>query len=646
MSVAWFNPFEVRSMNLADPGTLPANAATSPGPITLGLPAGAGRTPYTFNLNQPIALNRFPGLPNAAYSDSAGLNAVWRALTIRGLSPIEISSWTLVPGRGIQARGAVLPSLPIFRDLGIDLVINGDDVYLSKLFDVGDFTLPGPVQITYSTVEVTAGTNGIGAAGSLGLSIARVGDGLVTASVSTEGGFALSGSFTFDPQLFDPPSRIEMGYANGEFRGSGILTIGQNRVRGIRTATITVTYEQGVLTATGNAMLDVPGLEQGSMTLTYSEAEGFAISGTFNLSPDVPGLRSGSVTASVRERMGGEEGYAVSASGTAVPAIPGLDSQVNVSYDDGIFTAEATAQYSRGMLAGSLRFGVTNRPIDDSGNPGEGATPQLRAFGGGSLMLTLAPWLAATATVRLTPEGEVEVTGRIGLPSALELFPAKRYDRNLFSINFDVPIVGVAAAGQRIGIFATIGGGLDLTAGFGPGQLRDLHLSVTYNPDHEQDTLIEGGAEFFVPADAGLRLFVRGALGAGIPLVSATAGIEIGGQLGIEGAVRAAVQVSWTPTQGIDLQAEAEIYAEPKFKFDITGFVRVELDLLLTTIELYSKRWQLAAFEYGSGLRLGAKFPIHYREGQPFDVSLDDIEFQVPDIDPMQLLSGLVDRIA
>ena len=65
----------------------------------------------------------------------------------------------------------------------------------------------------------------------------------------------------------------------------------------------------------------------------------------------------------------------------------------------------------------------------------------------------------------------------------------------------------------------------------------------------------------------------------------------------------------------------------------------VEADLLLRTIELYSKRWQLAQLEYGSGLRLGARFPIHYREGQPFDLSLDDIQIEKPDIDPMQLLT-------
>ena len=126
---------------------------------------------------------------------------------------------------------------------------------------------------------------------------------------------------------------------------------------------------------------------------------------------------------------------------------------------------------------------------------------------------------------------------------------------------------------------------------------------------------------------------------------SASAGLEVGGQLGIEGALQANVDVMWTPLQGLTLTALAQIYAEPKLKFDISAFVLVELDLWLKTIELYSNRWELASFEYGSGLRLGAKFPIKYVEGQPFDISLSDIQFEVPDIEPKKLLSDLVGQI-
>ena len=94
------------------------------------------------------------------------------------------------------------------------------------------------------------------------------------------------------------------------------------------------------------------------------------------------------------------------------------------------------------------------------------------------------------------------------------------------------------------------------------------------------------------------------------------------------------------------LDAFGEIYVEPKLKFDITGFVLVEFDYWIDTATLYEKRWQLAGFEYGSGLRFGVKFPVKYEEGKPFDIALSDVQFQVPDIKPKELLGDLVKQIA
>ncbi|MEU9497247.1 hypothetical protein [Streptomyces sp. NPDC048196] len=48
--------------------------------------------------------------------------------------------------------------------------------------------------------------------------------------------------------------------------------------------------------------------------------------------------------------------------------------------------------------------------------------------------------------------------------------------------------MGVAVAGQRIGIFATIRGGLDLVAGIGAGQLRGTGIEVSYDPDRDDAT--------------------------------------------------------------------------------------------------------------------------------------------------------------
>jgi hypothetical protein len=41
------------------------------------------------------------------------------------------------------------------------------------------------------------------------------------------------------------------------------------------------------------------------------------------------------------------------------------------------------------------------------------------------------------------------------------------------------------------------------------------------------------------------------------------------------------------------------------------------------------------------GLEFGVRFPVTYREGEPFDVSLDDLEFEVPDVDPAALVDQL-----
>jgi hypothetical protein len=381
------------------------------------------------------------------------------------------------------------------------------------------------------------------------------------------------------------------------------------------------------------------------MALSYSEKEGLAIGGSFELKDDIPGIKSGSGQAFVKQKPDGS-GYDITARGKAVPKIPGINSSIDIAYENGAITIEGTAAYQKGMLNGSVLIGVTNRPVSADGKPAGEPGKKLMAYGGGTVTVKIAPWLQGTVAIKLTPSGEVQIAGTIGLPNSMDIFPEKKLDKNIFKINMDIPIVGVAVLGQRIGIFATIGGGLDLAAGIGPGQLRDTAISIDYNPAHEEKTHVKGGAKLFISAHAGLRLFVRGALGAGIPVVSASAGLEIGGALGIEGAISAGVQMDWTPAKGLVLDALGEIYAEPKFKFDITGFVLVEANLFLKTVELYSKRWQLAGFEYGSGFRFGVKFPIHYEEGKPFDISMKDMQFEVPQIDKEELLKGLIKRIA
>jgi len=69
--------------------------------------------------------------------------------------------------------------------------------------------------------------------------------------------------------------------------------------------------------------------------------------------------------------------------------------------------------------------------------------------------------------------------------------------------------------------------------------------------------------------------------------VSAEAGIEIGGKLGVEAEASAAIDVTWSPQAGLDLNAIAHIGAQPQFTFDISAYVAVTLDTWVHTFHLY-----------------------------------------------------------
>jgi hypothetical protein len=626
--------FRVQPEQLSDPVL---------GVLTFQIPVGNPK--WEASEPRTAEIRRLPGLPYAGSIDKTQVRTGLQSLRKKGASPIEVDEPTIAPG-GIQVTGRILPELPALRG-GIGFELLGDNFSVYKEFTFGDVELPRPFAIDDITLLATIGTeSGIQLDGRVDFRIERVGRGFVAASIGTSSGLGLEGSFDFDNRLFDP-ARITVRYADGAWSGSGDLGIPAGKVPGIRRAQVHVEYAEGRLQANGSAQLTVPGVEEGTMSLTYSETDGLAVGGSFRLRNDVPGIRGGQVEAKVEQRP--DQGdYRVTARGEAQPAIPGVDARLAIEYDDGAITAQADAAYARGPVSGTIRIGATNRQVDSAGNVVPGSSPgeEVHAYGGGQVTVQLTPWLQGTVGVRILGNGELELAGAIALPSTLQLFPEKSYERNIFTIGIDIPIVGVAVLGQRIGIFATISGGLDLSAGVGPGELREVGLRVTFNPDHPESTQVQGGAQLHIPTHAGLRLFVRGGLGAGIPIVSAQAGLEIGGRLGLEGAVDAGVNVDWMPSRGLVLDAFGEIFVEPRFRFDVTGYVLVEADLLLGTIELYSRRWELAAIEYGSGLRLGMRFPIHYEEGRPFDISWSDMQWQLPDVNPREVLEGLVRQIA
>ncbi len=591
-----------------------------------------------------FTISRMANLPQAGYLNMARAEEKIRQvfageIEASALSPLRLTSVGFDELGAPLVEGTVDTDISFLQGANIGFFIRGNDLGIEKTFSGPELNTPRPFEITESSLTVSLSTQrGLAAEGNVGFRIERVGEGSVTANVGTSRDFGLAGHFDFDERIFGEgtSAQVRMAYENREWSVGGTLSIPEGKVRGVRSATINVDYsEANGFSARGDAALDVPGVESGTLAVSYSEQEGFSIGGSFNLSADTPGIRGGSISATVREKPDGS-GYTVSASGEAQPDIPGIDSNLSVSYDNGAFTAEFSGAYRRGMLSGTATVGVSNRAVGEDGRPSGEPMPggQLNVFGSGSATVQIAPWLQGTAGIRFDPNGEVTVSGEIGIPNNVEIFARKEINKSLFNIAVQVPIVP--------GIVAEVGGGLSAVAGIGPGVLDQLRIGIEYNPAHEENTHVTGDAHLSVPADAGLRLSVRAGIGLGITGASATGGLEIGGTLGIEGAAEAGVHVDWTPATGLDLRADLSVHAQPSFTFDISGYVAVTA----LGFSVYDHRWQLASYQFGSDYRFGISLPVHYHEGEPFDISLDDVQFEVPEISPSEILSGLIDRIA
>ncbi len=589
-----------------------------------------------------LTINRFPGAQFAGYLEVDKFflqQYAVRGFGIKKFSPVEFNSVRFDDANGITIEGKVNPTLGFIEDCSLDLLITDGDVRVSKIFNVGDFNFPAPFGIRESSLTLSLSiAEGLGVEGQIDFGINQVGEGHIGAAASTSGGFELEGAFNFDSELFDP-AEINVEYRDNVWTIGGEIGIPEGKVRGVKNATITASYSENNFAASGEAELDIPGIEQGTLDISYGD-EGFSVGGSFNLSSEIPGIRSGSVSATIAKTEG-EEGYSVSVTGTAQPDIPGIDSSLSVAYEDGALTIEGSVSYERGMLSGEVDIGATNRTIGEDGQPTGDPRDVMHVYGGGSLTLTLTPWLQATAGVHFLPNGEIEVVGRIGLPDAVDIFDRKSFDRNLFSVPaIEIPIFAIPLGPRSIGLVARITGGLDFSAGFGPGQLRDLYAEVTYNPDREEETTITGHGEFAIPADAGLTL--RGDLGLGVSvgIASLSGGIELAGTLGLEGEAAAEVDVNWSPQTGLALDAEGRITVNPKFTFDVNAFARASLDLWVTSIS-ETWRYNLASFSWGPDIQFGIIFPVHYNENEPFDISFDDIEVIYPELDVVDMATDL-----
>ncbi|MFZ5543137.1 MAG: eCIS core domain-containing protein [Pseudomonadota bacterium] len=599
----------------------------------------------------PIARRR--GLANAGVLNTDAVVGRLRNLLREGgvtaLSPIVVDEVDVRPGIGLYVAGRVEPSIELIRNASLDFEIRGDELRVSKTFYGGDLNLGGPFRIDGSDLTVGLGTRtGLFVEGGVAFSIERLGQGTLRGA-GRLGEFSIDGRFDFDRRLFDADANITLGYRrgpdapNGKLSGSGTVTIGPGKVRGIRRATVQAAFDGEQRSVTGTAELDVPGVESATLGVEFTPEGGTQISGSARFR-DRPGLRNGQISATLSEAA---DGWHMSATGGADAAFAGISARLQASYDDGLFMFAADAPFAVGeRVSGNVRVGVTNGQVDDEGRLVEGSAPasggagtELRPFGNGTVNVRITDWLQGGVGLKVRPNGQLLVSGRIGIPAPVTVFDAypspERARRTLFSMpTVSVPLVGLSVGSTVVGVALTINGRITGYAQIGPGRLTQTEVRVQdFNPAQPDSLHVTGDAEFHLPAEAGVAAGLDAGVSLGAAVISATAGINVSAGASLVAEARPHVNLDWRPSAGLHLHAALDASLTPRLAFDVNGYAEVVANALVTTFTLWRKDWNLAHREVGSNLALRLHAPVdYYSDGRGVVFDPQQVRFEVPSL--------------
>lgn len=584
--------------------------------------APPGLDPKQLKLN----IRSIKGVPRSGYVSTRDVK-----LKLSMFSPIEWSALEFDVRYGLVGRGKVLIDRPpLNKNVDMGILIGSKGLGLYATITGAGLELPGPFKITGGSLGLEYWVpDKLTAEGMIVFAMGEMATGWVKLGASNDPANPLSvaGQLTFASDLFTDAT-VKVAWVKDHWEFNGRLAIGPGKVAGVKTASVEVGYAEGKMGAKGDVEPALKGLQKGTLGVLYDQStEAMSIEGVLGVAK-FPGIESGEIKAKV---MRGKEGTGWSLSGaiTARPSIPGVDGQITGTYEDGLFFAAADLGYTRGLLSGRLRVAATNQNVGPDGKPDGKPAPNLIVFGRSDLSLKLTPWLIGTAGVELKPNGSIKVIGGISLPPDFELFKELRKSQTLFTASMSFPVFA--------GVIVRIGGSIGIFGSIGPGKLLGTGITVEYDPDREDATTVRGQTRLVIPARAGLRVAIEAGLGIGVPALSVSGNIVIGGELGVKGALEGAVSVSWTRSTGAVVDGEAKLTASPMFRLTLGAKVLVEA----FAWEVYSKTWNFAAFDYGSGLTFGVVLPVHAQNGT-VDLSIDNVRFIYPQLDADTLAKNVI----
>jgi hypothetical protein len=581
-----------------------------------------------------------------SYIDRGYINAqlTARAAQLRGMSPITFDQAGLTEQWELLARGTLTTDNPLFPGLTAGIVLQGDAVVLDVTIPLERLQL-GPFRPTEANLRAGYGENGVIFEGDAAFELDGVGSGCLEADRQR-----LSGSFDFDIDAFDPAA-ITVIYENGAWSGEAHLGICEGRIPFVESASVDVAVSNEGFCMDGTATLGGPGIPAGTtLEVAYNQETGeltFGADIPFDTAR-IPGITDARARLAVTR---GEEGeWSVAGRGSGGISLPYTTGRLEVAYENGFLDAGGTAQINRPPMTGSAELHLSNRPVDAAGQPVDGnPLNSFRIWGSGMASITFGDFITGTVDIAFLENGEVELAGTIALPPEIPLIEERRWNYDILDFpRVNIPIIGltVPVIRRNFGVFAYIGGGIDALVTVGPGVLRDTAVTVTFNPSEPENAEITGGATFDMSAGAAVRLTVTGGIGAGLGIVEATGDVGLRGGLGLDLSTGASVEISWTPSQGLELDASIYGEAQPKFTLDLVAGARIEVDIAVYSGTIWSHEWEHRLAEIGPDMTWRAELPATWSERDGLDLDINNLEITQPDIDLLEMASDIFEQVA
>jgi hypothetical protein len=517
----------------------------------------------------------------------------------------------------IYGKGILTGSIPLLNRLKIPIELKDGTLSL-----VGDLPIKGwspfpQTKITRADVKLglvpefkPEGTIEM----ILGAESKPLASAVLTLSADTNGLVAVAKVDVHLPGVDKAGGTVE--YRNGEWSGSIVVSSTQIKIPGVQKGELVVTFTHAGPAVAGSVDLLIAEKYPATLGVRRNAQGRWLFTGSTVIT--LPILDPLSISVAY-------DGEHFSGEGQTGFTYKGLGGHLHVIYRDGRITGDGTLDVHKGKANGKITVKLSERQ---------------KISGEGELEYQFSENLVGKLGIVVPEVGPVRVTGGITVPKPIPLFRRFGDEKRFFDYHIDIPILGVSVGPISIGLIARISAGLGAHYGIGPGTLEGVHIVTAFNPlEPDPDIELEAGGKLVVPAEAGLDLSVRGALGVSAGVASVTGGITVTGSAGLRGALGAEVTIRYKRGD-FNVKAEAGLSVKPVLGLSLDADVTAEAGAFGFTIER-KKVWHLTGWSFPLDAEIGMSAPIEYDSKTGLKVpGVKDIKWTTPTVDVDKLGKG------